>query len=60
MIVGIRNFASGAFERSDAMSTGKQAPNFALPNQEGKVAQLGDFLGRTIVLFAFPKAATSG
>jgi thioredoxin-dependent peroxiredoxin len=42
------------------MGIGMPAPNFTLPNQESKNVRLGDFRGRTVVLFAYPKAATSG
>ncbi len=39
---------------------GKKAPAFTLENQDGKKIKLGDFAGRKVVLFAFPKANTSG
>ena len=39
---------------------GKKAPAFSLENQDGKKIKLGDFAGRKVVLFAFPKANTSG
>ena len=42
------------------LQVGKKAPAFALPNQDGDKVKLSDFAGRTVVLFAYPKAATAG
>ncbi len=39
---------------------GEPAPDFALPNQDGEIVRLSDFRGKKVVLFAFPKAGTSG
>jgi thioredoxin-dependent peroxiredoxin len=39
---------------------GEQAPNFELPNQDGKMVKLSDFRGKKVILFAYPKAGTSG
>lgn len=39
---------------------GKKAPAFTLLDQDGRKIKLSDFKGRTVVLFAFPKAATGG
>lgn len=39
---------------------GDQAPDFALKNQDGQTVKLSDFRGRKVVLFAYPKAGTSG
>lgn len=39
---------------------GKKAPAFTLINQDGKKVKLADFRGKTLLLFAYPKAATSG
>ena len=41
-------------------AVGKKAPAFTLPNQDGKKIRLSDFEGKTVLLFAYPKAATSG
>jgi thioredoxin-dependent peroxiredoxin len=42
------------------LTIGKSAPAFKLQNQDGRQVKLADFKGRTVVLFAYPKAATSG
>jgi peroxiredoxin Q/BCP len=39
---------------------GKKAPQFSLPNQEGKKVSLKDFLGKKVVLYFYPKDLTSG
>jgi thioredoxin-dependent peroxiredoxin len=39
---------------------GAQAPDFTLPNQDGEPVSLSDFRGRTVVLYFYPKANTSG
>jgi thioredoxin-dependent peroxiredoxin len=39
---------------------GEKAPDFALPDQDGNEVTLSDFAGRTLVLYFYPKADTSG
>jgi thioredoxin-dependent peroxiredoxin len=41
-------------------AVGELAPDFELKNQDGQTVRLSDFRGKKVVLFAFPKAATSG
>jgi peroxiredoxin Q/BCP len=43
-----------------ALEVGKKAPAFALPDEEGRTVKLADFAGKRLVLFFYPKAATSG
>jgi thioredoxin-dependent peroxiredoxin len=42
------------------MNPARQAPDFGLPNQDGDLVRLADLSNRTVILFAYPKAATSG
>lgn len=42
------------------LSIGDPAPSFALPNQDGTVVRLGDFAGRRVVLYFYPKDDTPG
>ncbi|MFW5692205.1 MAG: thioredoxin-dependent thiol peroxidase [Chloroflexota bacterium] len=39
---------------------GEMAPDFTLTNQDGEPVSLSDFRGKKVVLFAYPKAGTSG
>ena len=43
-----------------ALEVGKKAPQFALPDDAGNVVKLSEFKGKRVVVFFFPKAATSG
>ncbi len=42
------------------LEAGKQAPDFKLKDQNGDAVALSDFSGKTIVLYFYPKANTSG
>jgi peroxiredoxin Q/BCP len=39
---------------------GEMAPDFELPNQDGKMVRLSDFRGKRVILFAYPRANTPG
>ncbi|MCA9912939.1 MAG: peroxiredoxin, partial [Anaerolineae bacterium] len=41
-------------------AVGEKAPDFELPNQDGEMVKLSDFRGKRVLLFAYPKAGTSG
>ena len=40
--------------------TGKQFPEFSLLNQDGQMITLGDFVGKWLVVYVYPKADTPG
>src|SRR5258708_23213346 len=42
------------------LETGKPFPNFSLPNQDGKQMKLGDFAGKWLVVYVYPKDDTPG
>ena len=39
---------------------GQTAPEFTLPDQDGKAVSLSDYRGQTVVLYFYPKADTPG
>jgi peroxiredoxin Q/BCP len=39
---------------------GDKAPDFELPDQDGRAVKLGDFAGQMVVLYFYPKADTPG
>ncbi len=41
-------------------TVGEVAPDFELLNQDGERIKLSDFRGKRVLLFAYPKAGTSG
>ena len=42
------------------MNVNDKAPDFTLPDENGKQVSLKDFRGKTVVLFFYPKADTPG
>ncbi|WP_338863797.1 peroxiredoxin [Myxococcus stipitatus] len=43
-----------------AIEIGRPFPDFALPNQDGKVRKLKDFAGKWLVVYVYPKDDTPG
>jgi peroxiredoxin Q/BCP len=39
---------------------GGHAPDFALPDQDGRIVKLSDFRGQSVVVYFYPKADTPG
>jgi cytochrome oxidase Cu insertion factor (SCO1/SenC/PrrC family) len=42
------------------MKINDKAPDFTLPDENGKEVSLKDFRGKTVILFFFPRASTPG
>jgi thioredoxin-dependent peroxiredoxin len=42
------------------MEVNAKAPDFALPDEEGKTLSLKHYRGKPVILFFYPKANTSG
>ena len=52
--------AAGVALATDAPAVGASAPAFTLTSNEGKPTSLGDFKGKWVVLYFYPKDFTSG
>ena len=42
------------------LEVGTQALDFTLPDQDGNPVSLGDYRGKKVLLWFFPKASTGG
>jgi len=42
------------------IETGEKAPDFELPDQDGRAVKLSDFCGQPVVVYFYPKADTPG
>ena len=40
------------------IETGRPAPDFALPDQDGETVRLSELRGRRVVLYFYPRAET--
>jgi len=47
-------------KKSRLLEPGAQAPDFSLPDQDGRPVKLSDFRGRRVLLYFYPKADTRG
>jgi peroxiredoxin Q/BCP len=52
--------AASAAALNDAPAVGDTAPDFKLTSNEGKLTAIGDFKGKWLVLYFYPKDFTSG
>ncbi len=50
----------GGYALEAMLNVGDAAPNFTLPDQEGKLHTLEDYRGRWVVLYFYPKDDTPG
>jgi cytochrome oxidase Cu insertion factor (SCO1/SenC/PrrC family) len=47
-------------EASMALEVGRKAPDFTLPDQDGRSVRLSSFKGKRVIVFFYPKASTPG
>ena len=48
------------FSSSGGVAVGDRAPDFSLPDRNGKTVRLSDFRGKPVVLYFYPKDDTPG
>jgi peroxiredoxin Q/BCP len=53
-------FCATAAAAADVPAVGAAAPEFALPDQDGRSVRLADFRGKWVVLYFYPKDDTPG
>lgn len=46
--------------RFNMLEVGKKAPEFSLPDQNGVIHKLSDYLGKKVILYFYPKDNTPG
>ncbi|MDT9587139.1 MAG: thioredoxin-dependent thiol peroxidase [Candidatus Arsenophonus melophagi] len=42
------------------LKTGDKAPQFSLPDQDGEIINLSDYIGQRVLIYFYPKAMTPG
>ena len=56
----LRHLGDVGFRMNDRVRVGAKAPDFSLPSQSGEMVRLGDFHGKPVVIFFYPKDNTPG
>ena len=59
-LTGVIMLFSSQITRADVPKIGQPAPNFKLPDQNGKVHTLDNFRGKWLALYFYPKDDTPG
>jgi len=54
------NWLDVDFPREKPMNINDKAPDFILPDENGKEVALKDLRGKTVILFFYPRANTPG
>ena len=59
-LTGVIMFFSSQISQADTPEVGQPAPNFKLPDQNGKIHTLNSFRGKWLALYFYPKDDTPG
>lgn len=59
-LIGVIMFSWSHVANADALKVGQSAPDFKLPDQNGKIHTLEDFRGKWLALYFYPKDDTPG
>ena len=52
--------SKGKQEETVMLETGTRAPDFSLPDQNGKMHKLSEYRGQKVILYFYPKDNTAG
>ena len=59
-LLGRLTGGSSSTKEPTMLSTGSQAPDFAVPAHDGSTVKLSDYRGKKVILWFYPKADTPG
>jgi peroxiredoxin Q/BCP len=59
-LIGLLLALIGLAAHAAELQVGQMAPDFSLPDQDGKIHHLADYRGKTVVLAFYPKDFTAG
>ena len=59
-MICIKKLIADNKEDEDMLEVGTKAPDFELPDQNGKMHKLSDYVGKKVILYFYPKDNTAG